>query len=56
MDADLVLADGEVGLFTTNRNFPGRSGARGSRVYLSGPEVAAATVVTGRITDPREVD
>ena len=51
-----VLAEGEVGLFTTNRNFRGRNGHPDSKVYLSGPEVAAATAVMGRITDPRELD
>ena len=50
-----VLAEGELGLFTTNRNFRGRNGHPESRVYLAGPEVAAATAVTGRITDPREI-
>jgi len=48
-----VLGPGERGLFTTNRNFKGRSGHPTSEVYLSGPAVAAATAVTGRITDPR---
>ncbi len=50
-----VLAAGEVGLYTTNRNFKGRNGHPDCRVFLSGPEVAAATAVTGRITDPREL-
>jgi 3-isopropylmalate/(R)-2-methylmalate dehydratase large subunit len=50
-----VLGAGEVGLFTTNRNFHGRNGHPDSKVYLAGPEVAAATAVTGRITDPREM-
>lgn len=50
-----VLAKGEVGLFTTNRNFRGRNGHPESKVYLSGPEVAAATALTGRISDPREL-
>ena len=50
-----VLADGEVCLATTNRNFRGRMGHAGSRVYLAGPAVAAATAVMGRIAHPREV-
>ncbi len=48
-----VLGPGERGLFTTNRNFKGRNGHPTCEVYLSGPAVAAATAVTGRITDPR---
>lgn len=45
-----VLAEGEVGLYTTNRNFVGRNGHPGSMVYLSGPRVAAASAVAGEIT------
>lgn len=45
-----VLADGEVGLFTTNRNFYGRSGHRESKVYLGSPETAAWTAIRGFIT------
>lgn len=48
-----VLAENEVGLYTTNRNFKGRNGHVSSKVYLCGPAVAGASAVTGRITDPR---
>lgn len=46
---------GGVSVRTTNRNFIGRSGTADARVYLASPEVAAATAITGYITDPREV-
>ncbi len=50
-----ILAEGEACLATTNRNFRGRMGAKGSFVYLANPAVAAASAVTGRITHPDEV-
>lgn len=49
-----ILADYEIAVATTNRNFVGRMGAKSSKIYLASPEVAAATAVAGHIVDPTE--
>ena len=50
-----ILAEGEVCVATTNRNFVGRMGHVRSNLYLSGPAVAAASAVKGYIASPEEV-
>lgn len=50
-----ILAKGERAVSTTNRNFVGRMGHVESEVYLSSPAIAAASAITGKISDVSEV-
>jgi aconitate hydratase len=49
-------AQGQISLRTVPRNFPNRSGTTDDEVYLVSPETAAASALSGKITDPRDLD
>ncbi len=50
-----LLADNAVAISSTARNFKGRMGAASAQVYLASPYTVAASAVTGRISDPRDL-
>jgi 3-isopropylmalate/(R)-2-methylmalate dehydratase large subunit len=51
-----ILANGEKAVSSTNRNFIGRMGHKGSEVYLAGPAVVAASAIKGIICTPDDIE
>jgi len=49
-----ILAPEEVCASSSNRNFPGRMGAKEARIYLMSPAAVVATAIHGEVSDPRE--
>lgn len=50
-----VAGDGDIVLSAGNRNMRGRMGSKEAEIYLTSPAVVAASVLTGKITDPRNL-
>ena len=50
-----TLADGEVCISASSRNFPGRMGSSTAKIYLANPYVVAVSAIVGEIADPRDL-